>query len=297
MWLRPHSILFVLAALAVSAQTPGPLPSFEVASIKPSPPTDRPMSRLSGGPAMGSRGQLSYSNCPLEMLIRRAFNALFQWEIVLPASLPSDRYDIIAKIPSGATQEQVYLMLQNLLAERFGLVFHKEAREMPAYELAVGKDGPKLTPAKAPAGNPDAPLPVTQASLAALPKDKGGWPILPADAVGVFGFTVPPTTRTMYRGQPLSAMIERLSGVLQRPVIDKTGLTGMYDFDVITTRPELSSGTASAEEARQAREDMTSQMASGLLAAIERLGLRAVSTKAQIEVVVVDHVNSKPTEN
>ncbi len=297
MWLRRHSILFALGAAITSAQTPVRPSSFEVASIKPSAPTDRPRPRFSGGPGTDSPGQLACTDYLLELLIRRAFKANLQWEIVLPASLPATRYDILAKIPAGGTQEQVDLMLQNLLVDRFGLVFHKEAREMPVYELVLGKDGPKLTRAKVPTGNPGAPPSVTQVSLGALPKDKDGWPVLPPDAVGIFGTTVPPTTRVMYRAQPLSAMVDRIKGTLQRPVIDKTGLTGVYDFDIVTTRPELPTRTASAEDARQSRENMTYQMESGLLIAVERLGLKAVSNKAPVEVVVVDRVNGMPTEN
>jgi uncharacterized protein (TIGR03435 family) len=122
--------------------------SFEVASIKPSDASSR--LRFTGGPGTDSPGQLRFSNYPLRGIVRRAFNKTELWEIENLDAVPNDWYDISAKIPPGVTQEQFYLMIQNLLAERFGMVAHKEMREMAVYEFVATKDGPRVTPVEKP---------------------------------------------------------------------------------------------------------------------------------------------------
>jgi uncharacterized protein (TIGR03435 family) len=213
--------------------------------------------------------------------------------MVVPPSLPNGRFDIAAKIPVGTTREGFYLMFQNLLKERLGLVAHIEAREMSRYELVVAKDGPRMSAAKTPNTTAQTrQLTEEDIDVAKLPRDKDGWPILPTGVEGIFAATNLPYYRTMYRGQPPSILIGRLETSLERPVVDKTGLSGLYDFDVTLERSEQ--GNAPGP---QSSLDRRSEMTARLIAAIERLGLKLVSGKGPVEVVVVDRVNSVTTEN
>ena len=131
------------AALAQSTEGPA---AFEVASIKTAAPTAsagmfRVMMR--GGPGSADPGQLTYSNVTLKNVLMNAYGVK-GYQISGPSWLDSERYDIAAKIPKGATKEQFMLMLQNLLAERFKLTLHREKKDLPMYALVVGKSGPKM---------------------------------------------------------------------------------------------------------------------------------------------------------
>src|ERR1017187_10021930 len=107
------AVVAVAASLAVGvmitprgqaqAQT-APLPSFEVASSKPSAPSARPITRLTGGPGTSSPGQLIGDNVMLRLLLTRAYD-LMPWQLIGADRLYSDKYDIAAKIPPGATKE------------------------------------------------------------------------------------------------------------------------------------------------------------------------------------------------
>src|ERR1039457_5492305 len=99
--------------------------------------------RMSGGPGTPDPGQLTYTNVSLKNILTNAYNVK-GYQLSGPKWLDSERFDITAKIPMGATKEQFQLMLQNLLAERFKLTLHHETKELPMYALVVGKGGSKL---------------------------------------------------------------------------------------------------------------------------------------------------------
>ena len=161
--------LLALTVCAASAQTTatqaeGASVAFDVASVKPAAPITggRLMVRMSGGPGSPDPGQITYTNVAMKNLLTTAYNVK-GYQISGPAWLDSERYDIAAKIPKGATKEQFQLMLQNLLAERFKLTLHRESKDLPIYALVVGKNGvkmkesPKDDPAPDPAGGPSSP--------------------------------------------------------------------------------------------------------------------------------------------
>jgi len=301
MRLRTLSFLLCCSLSASAAQGSDHPLSFEVASVKLADPPSGRRAAFTGGPGTNSPGQLTITNYPLRALLTSAYNKA-PWELFLPASLPPDRYDIVAKVPPGTTREQLYVMLQNLLAERFGVVARKEIRQMSVYELVVSKDGPRMTAVENPPAS-DQPGDASRRvlSMDSLPKDKDGWPVLPPGAIGVFRYLHPNRyQRTMFRAQPVAALADHLRGALgQRPVLDKTGLTGVYSFDLTVQIPESPEGVAygTSPDAAQARQEMESQGIANALAAVERLGLKAVSTNGPVEVVVIDKVNMKPTEN
>jgi len=136
----------VLAAAAAFAQAPDTRPSFVVASIKPN------TSGSSSSSAHGTKGQIVMDNQSLHRLIERAYNVK-AFQVIGPDWLESVRFDMVAKYPPDATDEQKTAMLRTLLEDRFKLVAHRESKEKQGYALVVAKGGFKLKPVEpGPAG-------------------------------------------------------------------------------------------------------------------------------------------------
>jgi uncharacterized protein (TIGR03435 family) len=214
------------------------------------------------------------------------------YQITGPAWLASERYDIAAKVPAGATKEQVDVMWQNLLLERFGVRLHHESKEFKVEELVVAKGGPKL---KEPAQDPTAPLPPGP------PDFKDGQLRSPGL---VTTLSVNGHAHAFAKAQPLSKLTEMLSNTLHRPVLDKTGLTGKYDFD-IEFRLDLNGlqlpgpppGLPGAGTAAPPGEN-ASDPGQDLAAAVEQqLGLRLVASTAMLDVLIIDKAEKVPTDN
>ena len=191
--------MLAIAGLAQS-QNIDPTPSeFEVATIKPS--------TFEAGPRwfrfIDARRWTAF-NQTLKQCIAQAYKLPPALISGGPAWVDSERYEIVAIEPAKpGSAEQNMLRFQNLLADRFKLRFHRERKQMAVYNLTVGKSGPKMT---------ESTLTPEKGNLMINPSPRGG-PLLPARA----------------------ATMERFASVLQdlldRPVIDKTGLTKRYDFD------------------------------------------------------------------
>ncbi len=141
----------LLSACAATERDEQTRASFEVASVKPVRQGGLGPGPLRGGPGTNAPGQLSGA-ASLKALLMRAYE-LKNYQIAGPAWMDSERYQIAAKIPASATKGQVSLMLQSLLAERFGLAAHRETRELPIYAMVVGKNGPKFKESPAPDPN------------------------------------------------------------------------------------------------------------------------------------------------
>jgi uncharacterized protein (TIGR03435 family) len=241
------------------SQNIDPTPSeFEVATIKPS--TFEP------GPRwfrfIDARRWTAF-NQTLKQCIAQAYKLPPALISGGPAWVDSERYEIVALEP-GETRpsaEQNMLRFQNLLADRFKLRFHRERKQMAVYNLTGGKSGPKMT---------ESTLTPEKGNLTINPSPRGG-PLLPARA----------------------ATMERFASVLQdlldRPVIDKTGLTKRYDFD-LEFSPE---GTLLAPPAGVSGPPIDSP---DIFTAIQRLGLKLEPAKGGVEVIVIDHAE-KPTDN
>jgi uncharacterized protein (TIGR03435 family) len=137
--------LVVLASGTVWGQPAAAQPSFEVASIKPAPPPvdGRMMIRMGGGPGSADPGRIDWVNVALRQMIVKAYG-IKDYQLTAPEWMSSARFNVDAKIPPNTTEDQLNLMLQGLLAERFGLKIHREQKELPIYALVVGKNGPKL---------------------------------------------------------------------------------------------------------------------------------------------------------
>jgi uncharacterized protein (TIGR03435 family) len=133
--------LFCVAALAaaLSAQTP----SFEAASIKPTRSPDGPSS------TRFTAGQMNMENVAIRKMTLMAYGIPDDrvYALIGPSWLGEERFDIVARYPGGTPQDQVRLMLQHLLAERFKLALHRETRQLPEYALVLAKSGPRMQPA------------------------------------------------------------------------------------------------------------------------------------------------------
>jgi uncharacterized protein (TIGR03435 family) len=296
-----HAVLFSFLCASVTAQTP----TFEVASVKrhtPDKSMPATLMRLSGGPGTPDPEQLTYTNVPLGFILVRAFD-IQGFQPSGPDWLLDARYDILAKIAPGTSKARFNLMLQNLFAERFGMKIHHEKRELSGYELVVGKGGTKMTKSGEPIGPPAGPE-----DLMFMPDGGRGGPIATIkDKNGLMELAPGRKGRVLL---PLGAGRMRISARLQsiadivstcqrqtgQPVVDKTGLTGIYDFN-LDFSPNASTVSASALPSDVPPADIKDEGGAPFLVAIQSLGLRLQPVKTPVDVVVIDYIEKVPTEN
>jgi uncharacterized protein (TIGR03435 family) len=275
-WLSFVSVLGMLCP-AASGQTPKPI--FEVTSVKPATPLGPGgmQSDAGGGPGTNDPGRYHCHNCPIFWVLSPAYD-LKLYEYSGPEWVHSVRYDFDAKIPPGTTHEAFRSMLQNLLADRFKLVVHREKRDMPAYELTVTRNGPKFHEGV----SHDDPKP----EPGPLKKDKDGFPILTPGMSMALG---PGLGRIRSDNQPLAWFAHLLSQQLQGPVVDNTGLQARYDFMV---------SWAFKSPGVSATSDAVDEFQPALIEAVQsQLGLKLAKKKMPVEVLVVDRLERTPTEN
>jgi uncharacterized protein (TIGR03435 family) len=272
---------------AQAQQTPAAdNPSFEVASVKPNESGD-PRVMIGGGPG----GRFNASNVPLRMLIRNAYQLQDSQLVGGPAWLATERFDIVAKaegnpapVPPGSVGP-MQLMMRNLLADRFKLVVHRETREQPIYALVLarsdGKPGPQLRKSE-----------IDCAAMAAARGRVGGPPPGPP-APG----ERPQCGMRMGPGQlsgggfPLSQLGTTLSQLVQRMVVDRTGLSGNFDID-LTWTPEPGQGLPPGPPppGASALPPIDPNGPSLFTALQEQLGLKLDSQRGPVEVLVIDSV-------
>jgi bla regulator protein blaR1 len=286
-----------IASSAQIIHASDPLPSFEVATIKPASPQPRPSST--------SPAEVRISNVTARNLIEQAYG--IPWtsaenERVLggPAWLDTNRYDIVARIPADLAEaqqklsrdqqkQQISLMLQSLLAERFHLKLHFETRVLTVYALVVAKPHPYLVesaiqPQSAqpqPTG-PESPAPIS------LPSKPEGL------RHGILVLYNGQSAKMTARQASLDDLVHWFAGYSEvggRPVVNQTGRTGLYDFTLRWTRQSL------AATPQPASSDAADTDAPPLFTALpDQLGLRFNTTKAPVEVILIDHTDP-PTDN
>ena len=288
----------LLAATAVSAQAPAA--TFEVATIKPSPPSD-PSNPLSMVPIAAPQpgGRFRATNVPLKMLIGIAFDFQdFNNRVTGgPSDLMGARFDITAIAAGGATLSQKALtpLLKNLLIERFKLKTHTEPREMQIYDLVMarsdGRLGPDLKPSKSDCSKADE---LNAARAEALTKgDLSGVMAKPGE---VLTCTVSPNVAggpanisVHGDGQEIKQLIELLTQLTGRPIRDKTGLAGRYDFDMKLDLQTLLTMARGMGMPVPASVNLPQSDGSSLMTALnEQLGLKLDSVRAPMDVLVVD---------
>jgi uncharacterized protein (TIGR03435 family) len=243
-----------LFAIAFVRAQPG-RPTFDVVSVRPS--------QREVGPDYNN--QITYSptgftgrNVTLKRLIAEAWRCQRN-QVIGPAWIDRNEYDVEARLPEGATQEQIPLMLRSLLTDRFGLMEHNETRSMRGYELTVAPGGPRIQPVSS-----------GETKSAGQGLHFRGNMRQFADLLAV-QLSIP---------APTSASVPVIADASPAPVLDKTGLDGIYEFSV-DLRPEI--GTDGFTFWKRVLED--------------QLGLRIESRKADVEFVVVDDALKVPTAN
>ena len=266
------------------------LPRYDVATIKPTSASDGRRMFLF------TPDGISLTGVPIQMLLTEAFHVEDDHIIGAPGWVKSNRYDVQAKVsPEDAAKldklkfDERRSMLVPLLVERFNLKYHHETREMTSYALVVAKGGPKMKASEVQPPPPDAKPPDANA--------KSGDPSAPR-----------PQQRRMMRlmgrghleaeGSDTQMLARVLSQQLGRTVIDKTGLTGNYDYTLQWTPddapPPMPGG---AEGGPPHSESGSDAVGPSLFTALqEQLGLKLESTKGMADVIVIDHIDL-PSEN
>ena len=267
--------------------------SFDVASIRPV--KDARFSAnfaLSSDDSYAPNGGALNAVFPLEVYIQFAYKITLAPEqrkamlADLPKWVGTDVYEIHAKAEGNPTKDQMRLMMQSLLADRFKLAIHFEGQEVPVLAMTLikpGRTGPKLT-AHVDICDHDAPAPakgVPPSDVFPPPCADGQFIAQPRPNHGIIMGS---------RNTTMALIANVLPSVAQlgRPVVDQTGLSGRYDFSIEWTME--SNQPASADAAAEP------QGTTFLEAAKEQLGVKLEPAKARLDVPVVDHVE-RPSEN
>jgi len=237
-----------IAGLAVAAQVSifaAQVSTFDAASVKPvNPPAGPHVVAL-----IVNHGRLNIEAAELRQIVGLAYAVQRVRVLGGPGWADSDQFDIAAIADSAdATRDEIRSMLQTLLAERFQLVLHRETKEISAYSLVLAETGSKLK--------------------VAAPDRKSGM----IDTAGTSG-EPRGEERTVFEASPLKVLVNMLANTLGSPVVDKTGLDGLYDYTF--EWPDAGSP---------------------LFACVEQLGLKLEAKKEVVEVLVMDHAE-RPSAN
>jgi len=325
----------VLAApFAVPGQTASTAPAapvassltFDVASVRPAAQIDQ--AKMIADLRAGKRPQSSsidglrvtYTYMSLKELISFAYNVR-PYQVSGPDWLVSDRFDIVAKMPEGATKDSVPGMLKALLADRFKLTAHLETKDQPVLGLMVGKSGPKLKDAATlpQAVDENAPLVAGQTKVdngngttMLLTKNPDGSTTYNLGERGTFTLRFDGETRSMHMNTVgmsmpgFAMMMTLLGGGSGRPIVDQTGLKGNYEMSVEFSMSDLmaslrdqgldvavGAGAPSGGGPGASDPDGDSTVSD----ALGKLGLKLEKSRANIEQLIVDHVEKSATEN
>lgn len=264
-----HAVVLAVVTCAVaasSAQAPVDLPRFEVASVKPN------VSTGAGQSGRSFRGSVTLINMPLRLIVANAFAMRPANVLGGPDWIDSERFDINARAPENASDDQLDPMLRSLLAERFRLVARTETREQPIFALVLARDDGRLGPSlhastecrKGAATGADREQ--SQARLACGVRISAN-----ATMVTVQGGAV-----------PMNSVARALDGTSGRRVIDGTGLAGTFDLELRYAQgdPQPTTGVNDVPTVFTALQ--------------EQLGLKLEPARGPVEVLVIDSVE-RPT--
>jgi len=245
--------------------------SFEVASVKQATPDQAQARRR---PTV-SADRIEFRSVTLWYCLSFAYS-MKSYQMFGPDWLREARYDIVAKGPAGTRRENLPVMMQALLAERFKVQTHQETREIPAAVLTLGKEGPKLKEAAPESGD-----------------GQGGAQVgMSASESG--------TERLDVKGGTISTLVNTLTGLLGSPVVDKTGLTGRYDFTLEFSRSETAGPKATGgyqEPPPLPPPPAGTEPGLSIYTSIQQLGLSLIGQKLPQSVLVIDSADRVPSEN
>jgi uncharacterized protein (TIGR03435 family) len=272
-------LIGMLKPPAIRAQNaPATKPKFEVASIKPT-------GSRGGGRMRPWPGRLT-ATAPLRVLMEAAYDVQDFQIVGGPEWVKWDGYAVDAKASGNPGHAQMMLMLQSLLEDRFQLRVHRESREMLVYALVPARGGLKLPPPRdgncmekePPPPGPGDPTPAPRCGGMDVLLEAGGWHLRGGKV-------------------PMAEFVRKLSEMLGRTVTDQTGFSGVFDINLEFRRDDTTDFDTRAGLAPPPPGAVPAETASpSIFSAIQQLGLRLESTKAPIEVLVIDHVE-KPSGN
>ncbi|MGO9515967.1 MAG: TIGR03435 family protein [Candidatus Korobacteraceae bacterium] len=327
----------LLAASAILGQTALRNPAFEVATVKPSPPPDmaKMTEQIRAGkmPRFGphvNASQAEFTYMSLKELIATAYTVK-EYQISGPAWLATDRFDIVAKLPDGASKDDAPKMLQALLAERFKLVTHRDTQEHPVLVLLVGKDGPKLKESTATAEPIDENAPPKPGETQMdgpnepirMTRNDDGSETMNMGAKGTMTVRVDGQAQTMHLESSMVTMAgfadmltmhTHIAGGGGRQVVDMTGLKGNYQVALDISLAEVTAMAQAAHRGAGISSPMPPAGGGGennspasaasepiggssVFASVQKLGLKLEKRKAPVEQIVIDHVEKIPAED
>jgi uncharacterized protein (TIGR03435 family) len=264
---------------------------FEVASVKSVEPSADP--RVKTGVQIDG-SQVHMASMSLKDAVRYAYQ-LKLYQVTGQDWMAGERFDISAKLPEGTTREQVPEMVKSLLEDRFQIKTHREQKEMPVYAMVVMPGGSKMKETAEEAGPVDGKPSAIQRSAQGGPEGVN---------VGYGPGSYFKFADNKIEGRKLSMLnfVDVLGRFVDRPVVDDTKLAGRYDLDVELTendynamliRSAISAGVQLPPQALRYLDT-----ADGSLGfALKPIGLKLDSKKAPVEILVVDSILKRPTEN
>jgi len=271
---RTAFLAIAAAAPAFSQATPSDRPAFEAATVKPSPEGDR-------AAINATTGLLTLRHVSLRLLISVAWKIRPALITGGPAWIDSAFFEVQGKAAGPTGADAMFLMLQTLLEDRFRLKVHREKKEGPVYNLTVAKGGPRLKTATCVPFDPNH-----------LPRQTAPGET-PVNYCGRINRTVDGSLRKMdFLGVgigtsttlPIESLADQLSGLIERTVIDKTGLSGIFDFQL-----EWADQAGAAQPGDSIGPSI-------FTAVQEQLGLKLDSARGPIGYLAVDRAE-KPSGN
>jgi len=261
-------------------------PQFEVTAIKPAAP------ELSGDFVLGlnaAGAQVHIAWASILDLVNMAYRVK-RYQISGPPGFAADHFTVDAKIPDGLTLRQVPEMLQSMLDVRFGMKSHWEKKELPVYTLGLSRPDPNLKEVAAPDDQLSFPI----------GNINGGRSIIDFGSGGTFTFG---DNMLDAKKLNLDQFTEWFSNFLDRPVLNNTGLKGYYDFQMKLTPRDFQTMWLWAVIAGggtvppQALGSPDALALESLPNALKNLGFKLERGKGLVDVLVIDSVQRKPTEN
>jgi uncharacterized protein (TIGR03435 family) len=271
-------------------------PAFEVASIRPPEPI------AAQGVTAGVHIDGAQVRCLLLSLrdyVRIAYKVK-DYQIQGPDWMASTRFDIVAKLPSGATADQVPEMVGALLADRFQMKMHRDSKEFAVYGLVVGRGGPKLkaSPTEAPAEGADAAKGAV--NVVAASNNSGTVVDLGKGSSVSISYA---SNQIEAKKVSIPGLADVLARFADKPVVDMTNIQGNYDFTLVFAPEDFramlirAAVIAGATLPPEALKLLDTASGDSMFTALEPLGLKMEPRKSPLEVLVIDGMQRAPSEN
>jgi uncharacterized protein (TIGR03435 family) len=292
MRLAPLFLLCFAGVLAYAQTTPAPV-EFEVASVKPS---TNEIEQVNVGVHVDG-AQVHIADFSLQDYIRVAYRVK-NYQVTGPDVL-SERFDVDAKLPAGTGRDQVPEMLQALLTNRFQMKMHRESKDFPVYALSVAAGGLKLK---------ESPLDKEDESAGAV---RGGATDVSASG-GRSGISINfgrgsyftfANDKLEAKKLTMANFADLLARFMDRPVVDRTGVSGNYDISIALTAEDYrtmliqSAVSAGVKLPPQALQLLDGASDDSLYTALRNFGLKLDAAKAPLDVLVIDHILKTPVAN